>query len=131
MSDTVDELMCPHTNVEIQVVAPLYGEDANEAKKKKSKMHIHLSSTALASMVLAADGVCGGVILMHIFGRWEGGAGLPIETRVRGTTCCRYPDRPQGTGDSNLKPSFYTVTLTNENMCHSIWFICIIAFIIR
>lgn len=83
-------------------------------------MHIHLSSAALASMVLADDGASGGVILVHIFERWEGVAGVPIETRVRGTTCCRYPDRPQGTGDSNLKPSFYTVTLTNENMCRSV-----------
>lgn len=47
---------------------------------KWSKIHIHLSYTALASMVIPDGGDGGGVILMHIFG------------------CGRKPASPQRTG---------------------------------
>lgn len=75
----------------------------------KSEIRIHLSHTALASMVIPSGGGGGGVILMHIFGVWEE-AGIPLETRVRGRTCCLYPERPLATGDSKLDPSCCTVT---------------------
>lgn len=49
-----------------------------QKKKKKSKIPIHLSYNALASMVLVDDdGAGGGVILMHIFGLLGGGCWGP------------------------------------------------------
>lgn len=73
-------------NVEIPVRAPLCGEET--------------------SVVIPSGG---GVILLHNFGLWEE-SGVHIENRNTGRTCCRYPERPQTTGASNLEPSRCTMT---------------------
>lgn len=65
-------------------------------------------------MDISDDG--GEVILLHIFGLWEE-AGVPIENRATGRTCCRYPERPLPMGDSKLEPSCYTVTDLTIKTC--------------